>query len=175
MKTILNITYGVLIGLLAGGIIWLTSTRPQGKTITLLPSTTPGLITVYVSGAVTAPGVYTLPHDSRVEAAINASGGFLPGAEREKINQAAILEDGQQIDVPGLVDTSHISAGRINLNSASAEELDALPGIGPTTAQSIIDYRDENGPFEFIQDLLKVPGIGPATFDKIKDLISIEP
>jgi competence protein ComEA len=175
MKTILNITYGVLVGLLAGGILWVTSTRPKGEAIALLPSSTPGLITVYISGAVATPGVYSLPFGSRVEAAINASGGFLPGAEQEKVNLAAILDDGQQIDVPGLVDTSHISAGRVNINSASAEELDALPGIGPTTAQAIVDYRSENGPFEYIQDLQKVPGIGPATFAKISNLISVEP
>jgi competence protein ComEA len=162
-----------LIGLLAAGIIWLAASRPRGEAVTLLPTATPGMLTVYVSGAVAAPGVYTLPAGSRVDAAVQAAGGFIPGAEQESINMAKPLEDGQQIDVPGIVDTSHINAGRVNINTATATELDALPGIGPTTAQSIVDYRLQNGPFQAIQDIQNVPGIGPATFDGIKDYITI--
>jgi competence protein ComEA len=110
-----------------------------------------------------------------VDAAILAAGGFVSGAEPESINLAALLEDGQQITVPGIIDTSHINAGRVNINIASALELDALPGIGPTTAQAIVDYRLLHGPFEFIQDIQKVPGIGPATFERIKDFITVGP
>jgi competence protein ComEA len=173
MKTFLNIACGVLIGLLAAGIIWLAASRPRGEAVTLLPTATPGMLTVYVSGAVATPGVYTLPAGSRVDAAVQAAGGFLPGAEQESINLAKPLEDGQQIDVPGIVDTSHINAGRVNINTATVTELDTLPGIGPTTAQSIVDYRFQNGPFQVIQDIQNVPGIGPATFDGIKDYITI--
>jgi competence protein ComEA len=173
MKTFLNITYGVLIGLLAAGIIWLAASRPRGEAVTLLPTDTPGMLTVYISGAVATPGVYTLPEGSRVDAVVQAAGGFLPGAEQESINLAKLLEDGQQINVPGIVDTSHINAGRVNINTATVPELDALPGIGPTTAQSIVDYRLEHGPFQAIQDIQNVPGIGPATFDGIKDYITI--
>jgi competence protein ComEA len=175
MKTLLNIVYGVLIGLLAVGIIWLAASRPRGEAVTLLPTATPGMLTVYVSGAVATPGVYTLPAGSRVDAAVQAAGGFLPGAEQESINLAKPLEDGQQIDVPGIVDTSHVNAGRVNINTATATELDALPGIGPTTAQSIVDYRLQNGPFQAIQDIQNVPGIGPATYDGIKDYITLGP
>jgi competence protein ComEA len=173
MKTFLNITYGVFIGLLAAGIIWLAASRPRGEAVTLLPTDTPGMLTVYISGAVATPGVYTLPEGSRVDAVVQAAGGFLPGAEQESINLAKLLEDGQQINVPGIVDTSHINAGRVNINTATVPELDALPGIGPTTAQSIVDYRLEHGPFQAIQDIQNVPGIGPATFDGIKDYITI--
>jgi competence protein ComEA len=175
MKTLLNIVYGVLIGLLAVGIIWLAASRPRSEAVTLLPTATPGTLTVYVSGAVATPGVYTLPAGSRVDAAVQAAGGFLPGAEQESINLAKPLEDGQQIDVPGIVDTSHVNAGRVNINTATATELDALPGIGPTTAQSIVDYRLQNGPFQAIQDIQNVPGIGPATYDGIKDYITLGP
>ena len=173
MKTILNITYGVLIGLLAAGIIWLATSRPRGEAVTLLPTDTPGMLMVYISGAVATPGVYTLPEGSRVDAAVQAAGGLLPGAEQDSINLAKLLEDGQQINVPGVVDTSHVNTGRVNINTATVTELDALPGIGPTTAQSIVDYRLENGSFQAIEEIKNVPGIGPATFDGIKDYITI--
>jgi competence protein ComEA len=175
MKTLINIIFGILVGLLAAGVILVAGSRPQGNQITLLPTATPGLLTVYVSGAVAAPGVYSLPEGSRVEAAILAAGGFTSGADLESINQAAPLEDGQQVTVSGNLDTSHINVGRVNINSATVVELDALPGIGPTAAQAIIDYRLQNGPFPFTQDIQKVPGIGPATFEKIKDYITVGP
>jgi competence protein ComEA len=175
MKTLINITFGILVGLLAAGVILVAGAHPQGNPISLLPTSTPGLLTVYISGAVAAPGVYSLPEGSRVEAAIIAAGGLTSGADSESINQAALLEDGQQVTVSGNLDTSHINVGRVNINSATAVELDSLPGIGPTTAQAIVDYRLQYGPFSFTQDIQKVPGIGPATFDKIKDYITVGP
>ncbi len=175
MKSFLNILYGVLIGLVAAGGIWLMTGRPRGDQITLLSTPTPADIIIYVSGAVATPGVYTLPPASRVDSAIQAAGGFIAGAQTESINLAAPLSDGQQIDVPGLIDTGRISAGRVNINTASLEELDALPGIGPTTAQAILDYRNANGPFQFIQDIQNVPGIGPTTYAQIKDYITTGP
>jgi competence protein ComEA len=175
MKTFLHITYGILIGLLAAGIIWLMASRPRGEAITLLPTATPGMLTVYVNGAVATPGVYPLPEGSRVEAAIKAAGGLLSGAEAENINLAEQLKDGQQIFVPGIVVTSHVNVGRININTATVTELDTLPGIGETTAQSIVDYRLQNGPFKVVQDILNVPGIGPAAYALIKDYINVGP
>jgi len=175
MKTILNITYGVLIGLLGAGIIWLAVSPPRGEEVILLPTATPGMLTVYVSGAVATPGVYSLPEGSRVEAAVTAAGGLLPGAEANNINLAMLVTDGQQINVPGIVDTSHVNAGRVNINTATVDELDALPGIGPTTAQSIVDYRLQHGPFQVIQEIQNVPGIGPATFAVFQDYISVGP
>jgi competence protein ComEA len=173
MKAILYITYGVLIGLLAGGIIWLATSRPRGEAVVLLPTSTPGMLEVYVSGAVATPGVYTLPQGSRVDSAIQAAGGLLPGAEQQNINLAQLIEDGQQINVPGIVDNSRVNAGRVNINTASLTELNTLPGIGPTTAQAIVDYRLQNGLFQSIEDLQNVPGIGPATFASIRDYITI--
>jgi len=173
MKTILNITYGVLIGLLAAGILFLAASRPRGEAVMLLPTDTPGMMTIYISGAVATPGVYVLAQGSRVDAAVQAAGGFLPGAEQESINLAQLLEDGQQINIPGVIDTSHVNAGRVNINTATVPELDALPGIGPTTAQAIVDYRLEHGLFQALQDIQNVPGVGPATYDGIKDYITI--
>jgi competence protein ComEA len=175
MKTFIHITYGVLIGLLAAGIIWLAVSRPRGEPVTLLPTATQGRLTVYISGAVATPGVYTLPEGSRVESAIQAAGGFLPGAEKDNINLAMLLTDGQQINVPGIVDTSHVNLGRVNINTATAAELNTLPGIGPTTAQSIVDYRLQHGAFQVVQDIQNVPGVGPATFALIKDYITVGP
>lgn len=175
MKTFINITYGVLIGLLAAGIIWLAVSRPQGEAVTLLPTATPGLLTVYISGAVATPGVYTFPEGSRIDDALKAAGGSLPGAELTNINLAVLLTDGQQINIPGVVDISHVNVGRVNINTATADDLDNLPGIGPTTAKAIVDYRLQNGPFQVIQDIQKVPGVGPATFAQIQDYINVGP
>jgi competence protein ComEA len=175
MKTLLNLVYGILIGLLTGGVIWLAASRPRGEPETLLPPPLPRVLTVYVSGAVATPGVYTLADGSRVNDAVRVAGGFVSGAEQERINLAALLKDGQQIDVPGIVNTSHVNAGRVDINTATVSELDALPGIGLTTAQTIVDYRIQNGPFQIIQDIQYVPGIGIATYDRIKDYITVEP
>ncbi len=173
MKTFLNIVFGILVGLFSAGVILLAGSRPRGNPVTLLPTSTPGLLTVYVSGAVATPGVYSLPDGSRVEAAIQSAGGLTSSAQTESINQAAFLTDGQQINVPGIVDTSRVAVGRVNINTATAVEMDALPGIGPSTAQAIIDYRLQHGPFQFIQDIQNVPGVGPATFAKIQDYITV--
>jgi competence protein ComEA len=175
MKSFLHITYGVLIGMLAAGIIWLSTSQPRGEPIVLLETPTPGMLSVYVSGAISRPGVYTLPDGSRVEAAVKAAGGLSPNAKTEQINLAALLEDGQQVEIPGNVDTSQVNVGRVNINTASTSELDALPGIGPTTAQAIVDYRLQHSSFQFIQDILNVPGIGSATYARIKDYITTEP
>ena len=130
---------------------------------------------MYVSGAVATPGVFTLPDGSRVDDAILASGGFVAGAVKDRINLAAPLADGQQIDVPELISTNHINAGRVNINTASVSELDALPGIGLTTAQAIVDFRIQNGPILFNQDIQNVPGVGSAIFYGFKDYITIGP
>jgi competence protein ComEA len=175
MKTVLYIFFGILIGLLAAGIIWLAAAPPRGEMVVLLPTPTTGLLTIYVSGAVATPGIYTLMEGSRVDAAIQAAGGVISGAEMGLINLAAPLEDGQQIDVPGISTAGHVNAGRVNINTATISELDTLSGIGPSTAQAIVDYRGEHGFFQLIQDVQNVPGIGPATYEKIKDYITVAP
>jgi competence protein ComEA len=172
-KIFLYITYGIFVGLLATALIWQAASPPRGDLVILLPTPTSGNITVYVSGAVINPGVYTMPAGSRVGDAVNAAGGFAPGAEEDNINLATPLIDGQQIDVPGIVDSGHLNAGRVNINTASVEDLDSLPGIGSTAAQAIVDYRLQNGDFTSTLDIKNVPGIGPATYEKIKDYITV--
>ena len=175
MKNALLIIYGVLIGLVVAGVLWLTLASPGGEPVTLLPTPTPPLITVYVSGAVTTPGIYVLPENSRIEAAILAAGGFLPSAEKETLNLAARLFDGEQIDVPARGGESHAIGGKININTATLEELDSLPGIGLTTAQNILDYRQAFGAFASIEEIKNVTGVGPSTYEEIKDYITVGP
>ncbi|MBN2148556.1 MAG: ComEA family DNA-binding protein [Anaerolineales bacterium] len=184
-KYLWGIAFGVVIGLLVGGIIFLASQPPRGDAITLLPPPTALPILVHVSGAVAEPGLVSLPQGSRVADAINAAGGLLSDAEASAINLAAVLEDGQKLEVPTAQSTSVPSRALeisriegdatelVNINSASQDELEALPEIGPITAQAIIAHRQANGPFQTIEEIQEVEGIGPATYEKIKDLITV--
>ena len=173
LKTFLPIIYGILVGFILSGIAWLSASPPRGETILFLPTQTPGNIIVHVTGAVQMPGNYSLQPGSRVSDAVKAAGGFSPGAEEDKVNLAIPINDGDQIIIPGLISSSHITFLRVNINLASASELDSLPSIGPTTAQAIVDYRLQHGPFSTIQDVQKVPGIGSATYEKIEDYITV--
>ena len=145
-------------------------------------------ITVYVSGEVNSPGLVELPSDSRIADAIKACGDFTPLADKTKINLAQKLTDGMQIQVSSKApvinsneqvnDTNsnspsnnNSSSNLININTATKEELDTLPGIGPATAQKIIDYRQEYGNFSSIEDIKNVKGIGEAKFSKMQDKI----
>lgn len=157
------------------------------------PTPTPAPVRVYVTGAVINSDVYFLPHGSIIKDAILAAGGFTPDADLEHINQALELKDQQQIHVPRIGEenapppvqggsnndssaSSDVTApnGRVNLNTATLEQLDSLPGIGPAIAQRIIDYRENLGGFKTIEEITQVSGIGQATFSKIKDSITVE-
>jgi competence protein ComEA len=130
--------------------------------------------------------VYALPEGARVQDVISAAGGFLAEADKEFVNLARILEDGERLDIPygegfsPVIPTQEVnsitsSSELININTAASFELEELPGIGPTTAAKIIAYRDANGPFLSIEDIINVSGIGPGTYERIKDLITIGP
>lgn len=144
-------------------------------------TTTNDVITVYVSGEVNKPGIVELNSNSRISDAIEACGGFTPLADKDKLNLAQKATDGMQIQVnrqnTTTVDkqTSNNLATNnlININTATKEELDTLPGIGPATAQKILDYRQEQGSFQTLDDLKNVKGIGEAKFAKIQDKISL--
>lgn len=158
-------------------------------TPTLTP--TPAPVRIYVSGAVRTPDVYLLPPDSIVKDAIHAAGGPAGDADLDRINLALALYDQQQVYVPHIgeatpaaplpsdaappapaaSDDTTGTGGKVNLNTATVEQLDALPGIGPAIAQRIVDYRQANGPFTAPEDIMNVKGIGQATYDKLKDLI----
>ena len=137
-------------------------------------------IFVDVTGAVNNPGVYTLTGKSRVIDAIKAAGDSAPGADLSTINLARVLNDGEQIYVDSTVVNSNgvrvskaVRSGPININRATARQLDALDGVGPVIAQRIVDYRKINGSFLTIEDLQKVSGIGAAKFAQIKAKVRI--
>jgi competence protein ComEA len=131
---------------------------------------------VHVVGAVHSPGLYRLDEGSRIDDAIAAAGGPRPKAALELVNLASPLADGQQVVVPvrgneaaaSGVSPAEAPAERVHLNTATLEELDALPGIGPVTAQEILDNRSEHGAFSSVEELDAVPGIGPA---RLADLV----
>jgi competence protein ComEA len=133
---------------------------------------------VYVSGAVRRPGLYRLSQGTRIDDAIALAGGATTKADLVAVNLAAPLADGEQIVVPlrGVAAAATGGAGPsstapLDLNSASLEQLDALPGIGPATAQKILDYRQAHGAFHSLEELDAVPGIGPARIEQLKGLV----
>jgi len=140
-------------------------------------------LVVHVVGQVFKPGLYSLPDGSRVDDAISRAGGPKPRAALEAVNLAAPVADGQQIVVPSRREVARALAGgpvagaipgaRVHLNSATLEQLDELPGVGPVTAQKILDYRTEHGAFGSVDELDAVPGIGPATLAELRDLVDL--
>lgn len=132
-------------------------------------------LVVHVAGAVRRPGLYRLAEGKRVADAVARAGGATAPADTAAINLAAPLADGMQVLVPQRV-TDGASAraveGRVSLSSASISDLDALPGIGPVTAQKIVDHRLAHGGFRSIDDLDAIPGIGPARIDQLRELVS---
>jgi competence protein ComEA len=159
------------------------------------PSTIPGteaadlvaltVVVVHVAGSVERPGVYELISASRIHHAIDAGGGVTPDGDLNGLNLAAPVVDGQRIYVPatGEVDPATVpsvvtvgeavASGPIDLNQASAVDLQTLPGVGPATATAIIDDRTRNGPFATVDDLDRVPGIGPSKLALLRDLVTV--
>jgi competence protein ComEA len=144
-------------------------------------ATTGGLF-VHVAGAVNRPGLYRLETGSRVDDAIRMAGGATAAADLNGLNLATKLKDGDKVMVPSRgqaagggegAAASGQSQQRVNLNTATAQQLDGLPGIGPALAQRIVAYRDQHGGFRTVDELQKVPGIGPAKFEQIKDLVTV--
>jgi competence protein ComEA len=189
----------LLVAALAGAGLWYVRSLPRpvevqatdsfpaaGGASSLSPSPEAAVLLVDVAGWVRHPGVYEFREGDRVIDAIDASGGARPGAALASLNLAAPLVDGSQILVarsapdgsavppPGVVSGAPGSTGtKININTASATELEALPGVGEVIAQAIVDFRTENGPFATAEDLLDVSGIGDATFAEMEDLITV--
>lgn len=186
----LGIVFGALVGLLIGGLLYLTTRAPSGQKVELMPSSTPEPISVFITGAVERPGVYQVPRDSRLVEVIAAAGGLLESAEINELNLAEKVIDGQQINIPGsgeiptpqlviggsglLFTPTPPAGGLININTADSALLQTVNGIGPTIAARIITYREENGPFERVDDLTKVAGIGAETMEKIRPYVTVE-
>ena len=188
MKYIWGIAFGVVCGILGVGLLLLAVSQPRGQAVQLSPPATAAPLIVHITGAVVDPGVYSQPPGSRVMDAIQAAGGLTTDADSTLINLAKMVEDGMQIWVPkqlvGDLETINPEkvqenpvAGNlgtlININTATQTELETLPGIGPVTAEAIIQYRQENGPFSEIQGIQAVSGIGPVTFEKIREFITV--
>ena len=130
-------------------------------------------VVVHVAGAVSRPGVYRLPAGARVTDAVRRAGGFDGAANQDAINLAARLSDGQQVVVPGrgtaaVATSGGAQSGPISLGSATAEQLDEIEGIGPVTAQKIVEYRDQHGGLSSIDQLDDVDGIGPSTMETLR-------
>ena len=162
--------------------------------IQVLPPTTgaadyasgpPGEARVHVAGAVANPGVYTMDPDSRIIDAIAAAGGETDGADLAGINLARRVRDEEQYYIPRhgespppTLDSAESSGnqpdveGLIDLNTASIDQLQTLPGIGPALAGAIVEYRQGNGPFQTVDDIVNVPRIGPATLERIRSLVT---
>lgn len=153
---------------------------------------------VHVAGAVLRPGVYSLPVGARVSDAVAAAGGALGSAASDAVNLARIVADGERIYIPTLEEAEAAgagaageaawsgepsgagggavgsgAAGMVDINRATAAELETLPGVGPATAQKIVDDREKNGPFATPEDLMRVPGIGPKKFESMAEQVSV--
>ncbi len=175
----------VLIGILRGTGSGSTQTVPS--TPTASATLAPGRVYVHVSGAVRQPGLYVLPTGSRVMDAVAAAGGFADGAARDGVNLAQVLDDGEQLSVPTEEEQKAAAAtgagtatggtsspgGKVDLNTADQAALDTLPRIGPALAQRIIAWRDQNGRFTSVEDLLAVPGIGEKMLESLRDLVTV--
>lgn len=155
---------------------------PVGSVALDVEEEPPRRLVVHVAGAVNRPGLYELDEGSRIDDAIAEAGGAKPKAALELVNLAAPVADGQQVLVPtrgaavaagGESGVPGAPGGKVSLNAATIEQLDALPGIGPVTAQQIIDFRTANGGFGSIEELDAVPGIGPARLEQLRELVSL--
>lgn len=173
--------------------------EPAPPTALPQPSATPAPLRVFVNGSVAAPAVYELEPGSILQQAIEQAGGFTAEADTAVVNLALPLQDGMQIYVPTFTETAEQPAlanpvvrsggieveaaeaetavdgpaGVVNINSADVAELDTLPGIGPSTAEKIVEYRESNGPFATIDEITSVSGIGPAKFEQIQLFITV--
>lgn len=190
----------LLLGLLLGGAgLWYVRSLPKPVQVRAepaapaedapapaSPTAEPELVLVDIAGWVRNPGVYEFTAGDRVVDAIEAAGGARPGAALELLNLAAPLADGTQILVtragetapgaaPGTAAPGAVGSGSalVNINTATATELEALPGVGEVIAQRIVDYRTANGPFGSVDDLLEVSGIGDATLEAMRESVTV--
>lgn len=185
MKTWQSVMMGFIGGAIAIGAIFIFASQPHGEAIQLSAPPTPAPIKIYITGAVSKPGVYSVDLDSRVEDVIKLADGLLDTADKDTINLASTVKDGEKILIPyknnsipqratiGIEEPSPAirSAFPIDINSATQDELSLLPAIGDTKAAAIISYREKQGFFSKIEDIKKVPGIGSGIYSQIKDLI----
>lgn len=159
----------LIITILAGGIVFFLRQNTSSCPVEIILPAPSSETEIYVSGEVKNPGLHVLGEAAQVGDAIEAAGGFTQNADQSSVNLARTLRNGAHVHVLKTGESSQ----RININTADIWLLDALPGIGESTAQRIVDYRVENGPYECVEDLLKVKGIGDSTLMKLEDKIAV--
>ena len=148
--------------------------QPDPPPVEIVGSVSRRIVTIHVSGAVTNPGLVTLDADARVADAILAAGGATPDAGLGALNLAANLVDGARLVVPSDDEGGAGElGGLVRINSASASDLEQLPGVGPVLAERIVSFRKDNGPFGVVEDLLVVPGIGEAKLAALRDSVLV--
>jgi competence protein ComEA len=170
---------GVVVVVVGGSFVRSLAPAPEAlpvaEIVSAAESVAEEVVVVHVVGAVAAPGVVSLPASSRVQDALLLAGGALEEAELSAVNLARIVFDGEQIVVPRqgepVVAASADASGPISLSRADQATLETLPRIGPATAERIIAWREEHGPFQSIEDLLAISGIGPATLEGLADRV----
>ena len=185
------IAIAVVVCVVITGIVYIVSGRDTKATVfeentTTIEVTSPNdidgeeeLIYVYVCGQVNNPGIVELRKGARIYEAINGAGGITENGNPDAINQAKTVEDGQMIYIPMIGEEytiEHVESqgdGLVNINTAQVSELTTLPGIGESRANDIISYRESNGGFKKIEDIMNVPGIKEAAFSRIKDYIKV--
>lgn len=167
--------------------VFATAVTPRGSSTVIAPDEGAGddvavvasdAIYVHILGEVREPGLYELRDGARAVDAVAAAGGFTDGADAGGLNLARFVSDGEQIVVPAVGEVPAAAPGvagdgRVNLNTADAATLDTLPGVGPATAAKILAWRERNGRFEAVDDLLDVGGIGEAKLDALRDLVTV--
>ena len=176
----------LLVVLVLGGRLLLhAGTPPAAQPLPPVPvePPKPTAVVVHVVGAVRRAGLYRLRQGDRVADALARAGGATRHADLSLVNLAALVSDGEQVVVPrrgaagvgaagGAAGATGVSTGPVHLNGATLEQLDALPGVGPVTAQRILDYRAKHGAFGSVDELDAIPGIGPARLDQLRDLVA---
>lgn len=178
----------VLVLVALGVAVVVSAVSPHGEVQSVVrtePLTTEGAapgqsatILVHLLGAVEHPGLYELHDGARAVDAVAAAGGFLDTADQTQLNLARFVADGEQIYVPAIGEVPAAApgasgTGKVNINTADAATLDTLPRVGPAMAARIIEWRETNGRFSSVEDLMNVTGIGDKTFEGLKDLVTI--
>ncbi len=160
---------------LAAGVLLLAIRRPSPP-VRLIEPVAPTELVVQLDGEVARPGLYRLPSGSRVADAVDAAGGPTDQADLTGLNRARLLRDGDRVSIPPRSAggaTPQVAPG-VNLNTASADQLESLPGIGPVLARRIIEYRVRHGPFQRVEELLQVEGIGPKVLQELRPRVIVE-
>jgi competence protein ComEA len=152
--------------------------QPTARIVPSSGATPRQRVVVHVVGAVRRPGLYRLIDGARVSDAVSHAGGATRRADLSAVNLAAPLADGAQVIVPRRLppgaappESSAAVGGKVSLGTATIEQLDELPGVGPVTAQKIVDWRTTHGPFRTVDDLDQVPGIGPTRIEQLRELV----